>query len=114
MLLPFTAPSLRKCSRMKGTMTTIQVEGEQVTLMRVGEFNTQMVFREGRRHLSMYNTPYGAMAIGVNTRHLLAELDDHGGNIEIDYCIEVDHAVASRNIFCIQFKEAEGSGSLKQ
>ena len=92
----------------------IQVEGEQVTLMRVGEFNTQMVFREGRRHLSMYNTPYGAMAIGVNTRHLLAELDDHGGNIEIDYCIEVDHAVASRNIFCIQFKEAEGSGSLKQ
>ena len=58
--------------------------------------------------------PYGAMAIGVNTRHLLAELDDHGGNIEIDYCIEVDHAVASRNIFCIQFKEAEGSGSLKQ
>ena len=23
MLLPFTAPSLRKCSRMKGTMTTI-------------------------------------------------------------------------------------------
>ena len=99
---------------LDGTLTTIQVEGEQVTLMRVGEFNTQMVFREGRRHLSMYNTPYGAMAIGVNTRHLLAELDDHGGNIEIDYCIEVDHAVASRNIFCIQFKEAEGSGSLKQ
>ena len=99
---------------LEGTLTTIQVEGEQVTLMRVGEFNTQMVFREGRRHLSMYNTPYGAMAIGVNTRHLLAELDDHGGNIEIDYCIEVDHAGASRNIFCIQFKEAEGSGSLKQ
>lgn len=49
---------------LEGTMTTIQVEGEQVTLMRVGEFNTQMVFREGRRHLSMYNTPYGAMAIG--------------------------------------------------
>ena len=99
---------------LEGTLTTIQVEGEQVTLMRMGEFNSQMVFQEGRRHLSMYNTPYGAMSVGVNTRHLLAELDDHGGNIEIDYCIEVDHAVASRTIFCIQFKEAEGSGSLKQ
>ena len=99
---------------LEGTLTTIQVDGEQITLMRMGEFTSQMVFQEGRRHLSMYNTPYGAMAIGVNTRHLLAELDDHGGNIEIDYCIEVDHAVASRNIFCIQFKEAEGSGSLKQ
>ena len=64
---------------LEGTLTTIQVEGEQVTLMRVGEFNSQLVFQEGRRHLSMYNTPYGAMSIGVNTRHLLTELNDQGG-----------------------------------
>ena len=98
---------------LDGTETTIQVEGEQVTLMRVGEFNTQMVFREGRRHLSMYNTPYGAMAIGVNTRRLLADLNDQGGDIEIDYAIEIDHAIAGRNIFRIKVKEAEGI-SLKQ
>lgn len=98
---------------LEGTLTTIQVEGEQVTLMRVGEVNSQMVFQEGRRHLSMYNTPYGAMAIGVNTRHLLAELNDQGGDIEIDYAIEVDHAIAGRNIFQIKVKEAEGI-SLKQ
>ncbi|MGI5962975.1 MAG: DUF1934 domain-containing protein [Lawsonibacter sp.] len=98
---------------LEGTLTTIQVEGEQVTLMRVGEINAQMVFQEGRRHLSMYNTPYGAMAIGVNTRHLLAELDDHGGDIEIDYAIEIDHAIAGRNVFQIKVKEAQGF-SLKQ
>ena len=98
-----------------GTLTTIQVDGEQVTLMRVGEFNSQMVFQEGRRHLSMYNTPYGAMAIGVHTRHLLAELNDQGGDIEVDYSIEVDHALAGRSVFRINVKEAEGGlGSLKQ
>ena len=42
---------------LDGTLTTIQVDGEQVTLMRVGEFNSQLVFQEGRRHLSVYNTP---------------------------------------------------------
>ena len=98
---------------LEGTLTTIQVEGEQVTLMRVGEVNSQMVFQEGRRHLSMYNTPYGAMAIGVNTRRLLAELNDQGGDIEIDYAIEIDHAIAGRNIFQIKVKEADGI-SLKQ
>ena len=98
---------------LEGTLTTIQVDGEQVTLMRVGEFTSQMVFQEGRRHLSMYNTPYGAMAIGVNTRHLMADLNDHGGDIEIDYAIEVDHAIAGRNVFQIKVKEAEGF-SLKQ
>ena len=98
-----------------GTLTTIQVDGAQVTLMRVGEFNSQMVFQEGRRHLSMYNTPYGAMAIGVHTLHLLADLDGQGGRIEVDYTIEVDHAMAGRNVFRISVKEAEtGLESLKQ
>ena len=100
---------------LEGTLTTIQVEGEQVTLMRVGEFNSQLVFQEGRRHLSMYNTPYGAMSVGVNTRHLLTQLNDQGGNIEVDYTIEVDHALAGRNVFRIDVKEAEGGmDSLKQ
>ena len=98
-----------------GTLTTLQVEGEQVTLMRVGEYNSQMVFQEGRRHLSMYNTPYGAMTIGVNTRHLLAQLTDQGGDIEVDYAIEVDHAMTGRSIFRINVKEAQGgTRSLKQ
>ena len=98
---------------LEGTLTTIQVEGEQVTLMRVGEVNSQMVFQEGRRHLSMYNTPYGAMAIGVNTRRLLAELNDQGGDIELDSAIEIDHAIAGRNRVQIKVKEADGI-SLKQ
>ncbi|MCI9155474.1 MAG: DUF1934 domain-containing protein [Lawsonibacter sp.] len=98
-----------------GTLTTFQVEGDQVTLLRVGEFNSQLVFQEGRRHLSMYNTPYGAMAIGVNTRHLLAQLSDQGGDIEVDYAIEVDHALAGRSVFRISVKEAGGGlESLKQ
>ena len=98
---------------LEGTLTTIQVDGEQVTLMRVGEVNSQMAFQEGRRHLSMYNTPYGAMAIGVNTRHLLADLTDQGGDIEIDYAIEVDHALAGRNVFQIKVTENQGE-SLRQ
>ena len=94
---------------LEGTLTTIQVEGEQVTLMRMGEFNSQMVFKEGRRHLSMYNTPYGAMSVGVNTRHLLADLSDKGGDIEIDYAIEIDHAIAGRSVFQIKVREADGA-----
>ena len=99
---------------LEGTLTTIQVDGEQVTLLRVGEFNSQLVFQEGRRHLSVYNTPYGAMEIGVHTRHLLAELNDQGGDIEVDYSVEVDHALAGRNIFRINVRDRDGQASLKQ
>ena len=100
---------------LEGTLTTIHVDGDEVSLMRVGEFNSQMVFREGRRHLSLYNTPYGAMTIGVHTRHLTADLTDQGGELEVDYSVEVDHTVAGRNVFRISVKEAAGGlGSLKQ
>ena len=98
---------------LEGTLTTFQIEPERVTLMRVGEFNSQMVFQEGRRHMSMYNTPYGAMTIGVNTQHLLADFTDRGGDIEIDYAIEIDHNVAGRNMFQIRVKEADGAVSLQ-
>ena len=79
-----------------------------MTLLREGGVNSQMVFQEGRRHMSMYNTPYGAIEIGINTSHLMADLHDRGGAIEIDYAIEVDHALAGRNIFQINVKEAPG------
>ena len=100
---------------LEGTITTIQVEGDQITLLREGEFNSQMVFQQGRRHLSMYNTPYGAMAIGVNTHHLMARLNDQGGDIEVEYTIEVDHALAGHSTFRINVKEAgSGAGSSQQ
>lgn len=99
---------------LEGTLTTFQIEPERVTLMRMGEFNSQMVFEEGRRHLSMYETPYGSMAVGINTRHLLAEMDERGGDIEIDYAIEIDHEIAGRNVFQINVKESDGSFGLKQ
>ena len=57
---------------MEGTLTTFQIERGRVTLLRIGEFNSQMVFEEGRRHLSMYDTPYGALSVGINTRKMRA------------------------------------------
>ena len=90
---------------LEGTLTTFQIERDRVTLLRVGEVNSQMVFEEGRRHLSMYDTPYGALSVGINTRKMRAELDARGGNIEIDYAIEIDHALAGQNLFRIHVRE---------
>ena len=90
---------------LEGTLTTFQVEPDCITLMRMGEFNSQMVFQPGRRHFSMYDTPYGALSIGVNTKKMRADLDENGGEIEIDYAIEIDHAVAGENTFRIDVRE---------
>ena len=98
---------------MGSTTTVIQIVGEEVTMMRQGEVYSQMVFRQGKRHLSHYRTPYGEMTIGVNARHVLVDMDETGGELELDYDIEMNHVLSGRNVFAIHV-EPSRSGSLKQ
>ena len=98
---------------MGSSKTIITIRGEEVTMMREGEVCTQMVFRQGRRHLSLYHTPYGEMTIGVNARHVMVDMDENGGDLELDYDIEIDHSVSGRNVFAIHV-EPSSTESLKQ
>ena len=84
---------------LEGTVTRLHITDGQVTLLREGSINSQMVFEEGRRHLSMYETPYGALSIGVNTRRMRSTLGEAGGDLEIDYAIEIDNLIAGQNLF---------------
>lgn len=98
---------------LEGTLTTIQVEPRRVTLQRVGSVNSQMVFEEGRRHLSMYDTPYGALSVGINTRKMRTSLDSRGGDVTIYYALEIEHGRAGQNMFHINVRRA-GPGRLTQ
>ena len=97
---------------MEGTLTTFQVEKNgRITLLRMGEVNSQMVFEEGRRHLSLYQTPYGDMSVGILANKVKNTLDMNGGELEIDYAIEIDHILAGQNLFQIKVREDNRSGS---
>ncbi len=90
---------------LEGTTTSLLIDGGKVTLLREGSINSQMVFEEGRRHLSMYETPYGALSIGVNTRRMRSTVNDKGGDLEIDYAIEIDNLLAGQNLFRMSVKK---------
>ena len=90
---------------LEGTTTRLHIHGRRVTLLREGSINSQMVFEEGRRHLSMYETPYGELSIGVSTRRMRSTLDEAGGDLEIDYAIEIDNLVAGQNLFRMNVKK---------
>lgn len=92
---------------LEGTLTTFQVEPDCITLLRAGVINSQMVFQLGRRHLSMYETPYGALSVGVQTRKMKSSLGALGGDIDIAYAIEIDHAMAGENVFHINVRTPE-------
>ena len=90
---------------LEGTTTKLHIDGGKVTLLREGSINSQMVFEEGRRHLSMYETPYGELSIGVNTRRMRSTVGEAGGDLEIDYAIEIDNLIAGQNLFRMNVKK---------
>lgn len=95
---------------LEGTLTTIQIEPRRVTLQRLGSVNSQMVFEEGRQHVSMYNTPYGALEVGFRTRKIHTSLDHRGGDVTIYYALEIEHGAAGRNMFHINVRQAAQGG----
>lgn len=89
---------------MEGTTTTFEVKGPRVILTRSGTVNSQMVFEEGRRHTSLYETPFGELPVDIRTSALKHNLTERGGVMEIQYSIAVNHSVTGKNCFKIRVR----------
>lgn len=87
-----------------GTATRVEVSPDGVTVERKGTLNTKMEFKPGEHCNFLYDTQFGAAVLGVDTRKINAELDDHGGELCIDYVVNMEHAVVSRNKLIMSVK----------
>lgn len=92
---------------LDGTKTTFRVLPGEVTLTRKGTVNAQMVFSRGEKRDFRYQTAIGALNMGVDTHRLEYMLDEHGGNMEIEYDLHVEQSFLSRNKFIIKVREKE-------
>lgn len=90
---------------MEGTLTTFRMEDGLVTLTREGSVNTQMLFQKGRRHVFLYDTPLGSLTMGVDTQRLSTRADEHGGQMDIIYAVDIDNVPLEKNTFRIDWKE---------
>ena len=94
---------------MEGTKTSLRVQRDGVVLSREGKLNTRMEFEEGKKRYFLYETPFGSATMGLNTRRIVNRLGRHGGEIEIDYSVDIDQTVVGRNRFFIRVKEPRES-----
>ena len=92
---------------LEGTRTSVMVMPNQVVVDRDGLLTGRMVFREGTRDAFPYNTPYGQMMLGIDTRKIRHNFNENGGDVEIDYVTDLAHTFVTRNKFRISVKEME-------
>lgn len=92
---------------LEGTRTSVMVMPNQVVVDRDGMLTGRMIFREGTRDSYPYNTPYGQIMLGIDTRRIRHNFNENGGDVEIDYITDLAHTHVTRNKFRISVKEME-------
>lgn len=79
---------------LSGVTTTFRVEPDRVILNRKGKLRSEMVFREGQSHNSLYQMEFGALMITVCATRIFVQLDDNGGMIDLVYTIDIEQNTA--------------------
>ena len=90
---------------MAGTTTCFIVRGDRVELRRTGGINSQIIFQLGKRHSSLYETPWGTIQVDVATTALSHRLTSRGGVMDIRVSIAVDHRVTGENHCKVRVRE---------
>ena len=79
---------------------TIKITGDSILEMKKsGITNTNMVFEKEKINVTQYDTPYGAMMVGVYTKDMKVDVEEDNINVSIAYALDVDsEKVADCNI----------------
>ena len=80
---------------LEGVTTTFRVLPDQVTLTRTGKLHSEMVFRVGEVHDSLYRIEFGALMLSVMASRVETNItEEAGGVIGLTYAIEIEQTAA--------------------
>ena len=94
-----------------GEKTGVEISFEEknpgvVSLVRHGAVSSVMVYEQGKRHISAYNTPYMVFELCINTLKVKNRLlDESNRTLELDYVIEIHGSKAERTKMKISVKD---------
>ena len=79
---------------MEGVTTNFCIKKDSMILTRTGKLNSQMIFKLGQVHESLYRMDFGALLLSVCATELSSKLDERGGMVDLKYIIEIEHGSA--------------------
>ena len=89
---------------LPGCLTTFCIVPDgSVILLRRGEVNTCMIFREGTRQLCEYGSDGAVPSVAMHTHQLNSEASASAGKLFVDYSVEIRGTVVERNEIILQY-----------
>ena len=95
---------------LQGTRTSVKILPDKVIVDRRGGLTSRMEFSPGLKSSFLYETPVGMATMNMNTRSVRHRFGPAGGELEIDYVLDMEHTVVSRNKFQLTVREQKQLG----
>ena len=77
------------------TKNRLKFSENMVELSRSGLINMHMVFQENKKNLSNYNTPFGQILIGIDTKKIRIDEKENSIVVDVDYSLDVNYEFLS-------------------
>lgn len=84
------------------TSTTIKIATNQVSVLRHGATNTQMIFEKNKEHFTPYETPFGIFEIVLRTTDIQVDREEDKMVLNVAYNIEVNHSGVTESQFIVE------------
>lgn len=77
------------------TKNRLKISESMLELSRNGLINMHMVFQENKKNLTNYNTPFGQILIGIDTKKIQIEEQEDKIVVDVDYSLDINYEFLS-------------------
>lgn len=78
---------------------------DTVSIVRNGQFSSEMMVEKNNRHLTFYRTPYGELTMGIYGNQVEWSRDDKGAVLKMRYSLDFNNGLISENTMIIYIEE---------
>ena len=72
------------------TKSKLKFDESTVEVFRSGPMSAHMIFRENEKNLTGYNTPFGQILMGIDTKKIQINEQEHRIIVDVDYSLDVN------------------------
>lgn len=92
-------------SGLEGSISTLKIKGDEVSLIRSGKNTVNFLFRLGEKTNTLYHTEYGSFEMEVHTHEIRINLDEENeSSIYLRYTLNINQLGSFLNQLLINFK----------
>lgn len=79
--------------------------GNEISIVREGQFSSEMIVEKGKRHTTFYKTPYGEFTMGIYGREVSFLRNEKQSVLRMKYTLDFNNGFVSLNSMNIYIEE---------